>query len=204
MGLPAIADVAARHLFSDRDKMLEQGVPEVTVNHILRIRSAYSHWLQFPSKKDADIVQMIMRTEGISTSQAYQDLRLVKALLGDLNRASKDWHLFRFNERIMKAADKAEASGDWRALVAALDKYAKYNKLDKEDDRTPDYDKIVPMTLAFTDDPEAAGFSRIPNHRERIRKVKEKYWTEEVQDVEYEDIDANIDDIFNSHAKRQD
>ena len=96
MPLPSIADAAQQYLFTDRDKMIRSGVPEATINHIIRIRDVYSYWLQFPQKKDREIVGELMRRGNIQRSAAYEDLRLIKQLLGDLNKVSKDYARYRF------------------------------------------------------------------------------------------------------------
>lgn len=89
MPLPSIADAAQQYLFTDRDKMIRSGVPEATINHIIRIRDVYSYWLQFPQKKDREIVGELMRRGNIQRSAAYEDLRLIKQLLGDLNKVQR-------------------------------------------------------------------------------------------------------------------
>lgn len=126
MPLPSIADAAQQYLFTDRDKMIRSGVPEATINHIIRIRDVYSYWLQFPQKKDREIVGELMRRGNIQRSAAYEDLRLIKQLLGDLNKVSKDYARYRFLQMVERAYEVAENSGDARSMVAAADKLGKY------------------------------------------------------------------------------
>lgn len=196
MPLPSIADAAQQYLFTDRDKMIRSGVPEATINHIIRIRDVYSYWLQFPKKKDREIVSELMRRGNIQRSAAYEDLRLIKQLLGDLNKVSKDYARYRFLQMVERAYEVAENSGDARSMVAAADKLGKYMGLAEADEVDKGYDKIPVQIFAVTDNPEVIGLKRLPNARDRIKAMKQKYWNEEIVDVEAEEVDYDIDSIF--------
>ncbi|WP_289646098.1 hypothetical protein [uncultured Duncaniella sp.] len=196
MPLPSIADAAQQYLFTDRDKMIRSGVPEATINHIIRIRDVYSYWLQFPQKKDREIVGELMRRGNIQRSAAYEDLRLIKQLLGDLNKVSKDYARYRFLQMVERAYEVAENSGDARSMVAAADKLGKYMGLAEADEVDKGYDKIPVQIFAVTDNPEVIGLKRLPNARDQIKAMKQKYWNEEIVDVEAEEVDYDIDSIF--------
>lgn len=196
MPLPSIADAAQQYLFTDRDKMIRSGVPEATINHIIRIRDVYSYWLQFPQKKDREIVCELMRRGNIQRSAAYEDLRLIKQLLGDLNKVSKDYARYRFLQMVERAYEVAENSGDARSMVAAADKLGKYMGLAEADEVDKGYDKIPVQIFAVTDNPEVIGLKRLPNARDQIKAMKQKYWNEEIVDVEAEEVDYDIDSIF--------
>lgn len=195
MPLPSIYETALEHLFSDEDKMLKAGLPKATVGHLVRLRSAYSLWLRFPSKRDREIVGFLMQ-QGVGQSTAYEDLRVLKMLLGELQRTSKDFHRYKVLRMLDAAYEKASASGNTRDMVAAADKMGKYTQLDKEDQRDRGYDKIIPQVFVFTDDPAVIGLERMPNFREKIRKAKQDYWIEDTELIEAEDVDARLDDIF--------
>lgn len=196
MPLPSIADAAQQYLFTDRDKMIRSGVPGATINHIIRIRDVYSYWLQFPQKKDREIVGELMRRGNIQRSAAYEDLRLIKQLLGDLNKVSKDYARYRFLQMVERAYEVAENSGDARSMVAAADKLGKYMGLAEADEVDKGYDKIPVQIFAVTDNPEVIGLKRLPNARDQIKAMKQKYWNEEIVDVEAEEVDYDIDSIF--------
>lgn len=55
---------------------------------------------------------------------------------------------------------------------------------------------LVPMMLRFTDDPSVIGIPRMPDSREKIKKMKEQYWSEATEEVDFEEVDAGLDDIF--------
>lgn len=196
MPVPAIIDVAHQYLFADIDKMQAANLPDVTIKHLIRLRDIYNFWLNFPSKRDRDIVAELRQRHGLGETAARDDLRLVKVLLGDMARTTKDYHRYRFNEMIQRAYDKADKQNNPRDMVAAAAQYARYNQLDKDDERANIIDRVVPIILSFTDDPEVIGITRMPNFREKIKAVKERYWTDQVKDVEFEEIDANLDEIF--------
>ena len=196
MPLPAIIDVAREHLFDDADKLRRDGVPQATIDHIVRLRDVYSYWLQFPDKRDRDIVAELKRRGGIGDTQARSDLRLVKTLIGDLQQSTKNYHRYRVVEMLRRAYDKAAAVGDARSMVAAADKIGKYTNLDKEDDHDMRYDLIKPQSFRFTDDPSVIGIEPLPGFREKIKEVKSRYWTDQTDYVEFEEIDFNEDELF--------
>ena len=138
----------------------------------------------------------IQQSYGLQTTQAYADLRIVKALLGDLQKATKEYHRYRFIEMVNAAYEMARINRDAKSMVAAADKYAKYTQLDKEDLVDRGFDKIIIQPFKPTDDPSVAGFKPVPNIREKIQKKISQYWNEEVQEVEYEAVEFNEDDIF--------
>ena len=194
--LPSILDSAKNHLFSDVDTMQRDGLSPITQHHLLRLRDIYNHWLQFPQAGDLDIIAYIQKSFGLQSNQAYADLRLVKALLGDLQKTTKEYHRYRFIEMVSEAYQMARAAGDTKSMVAAADKYAKYTQLDKEDLVDRGFDKIIIQPFKPTDDPSVAGFKPVPNIREKIQKKIASYWNEEIEEVEFETVEFNEDEIF--------
>lgn len=196
MPLPAIIDTAREHLFDDRDALAKAELPAATIAHIIRLRDVYTYWLQFPTKKDREIVAELKRRGNIGDTQARTDLRLIKVLLGDLQKCTKDYHRYRFIEMITRTYNRASDAGDISSMVKAAAMYAKYTQLDKEDDRDARYDLIQPQKFVFTDDPRVIGIEPLPDFREKIRKKKDQYWTEQTEEVEFEEIDFDQDELF--------
>ena len=128
-------------------------------------------------------------------------MRLVKALLGDLQKTTKEYHRFRFIEMVNAAYEMARVNHDARSMVAAADKYAKYTQLDKEDLVDRGFDKIIIQPFKPTDDPSVAGFKPVPNIRERIQKKIASYWSDEIQEVEYETVEFNEEELFKVKPK---
>lgn len=201
MALPAISDIAHQHLFSDHDKMVAAGLPAPTIRHLERLRDIYNYWLAFPSKRDRDIVAELRYRYGIGDTVAREDLRLIKTLLGDFQRVSKEYIRYRVTQMCERAYEKAEAANDPRNMVAAAKELAKAHKLDKEDERASIIDRVVPVVLSFTDDPTVIGISRMPDFREKIKAAKDRYWAEATEEVDYEEIDADLESLFKPKLK---
>lgn len=197
MPIPKTLQVCRESLFDDVDKMREKGVPAVLQERILRIRDMYNIWVNYPSKKDKEIVMELQQRYDIHKSAAYEDVSILKTLLGDLNKASKEFHRFQFNHMIRNAYDMAERRKDPKAMVAAADKYAKYNKLDKEDVQDNPWEIIAVQPFEPTSDPSVLGIKPIPNIKEKIAQKLKQYWNEDIQDITYDEADFNEDDVFN-------
>lgn len=198
MPLPAIIDTARDHLFADVQDMQRAGLPLATQEHIFRLRDLYNFWLQHPRIKDKEIILKLQQDYKLGKSQAYSDLSILKLLLGEFQKTSKDYHRYRFIEMINEAYEVARVNKDAKAMATAADKYAKYTQLDKEDEINFDYDKIAVQAFVPTDDPSVAGFKPIPNLREVIRNTIKKYEKEceYIEFVEVEEADFTPDNIF--------
>ena len=179
-------DICVQHLYDDVSK-LSHLAPQQR-DKLLRIRSGYTIMLDFPSKKDREIIQHLQNQFGIERSAAYEDLRLIKDLLGSINRQSKDWHRFKFNNMIQKSYEMAELKNDPDSMVKASNTYGKYNQLDKEDAERIPWEEIIPQLYEPTDDPTVLGIKRVPNIREKIAAMKNKYMGD-IEDVTYEEMD---------------
>lgn len=199
--IPATLDVALEHLFSSTDEMQNARIPEIIQKRILRIRDLYTFWLNYPNTKDVDIVRELRKRYGISQNIAYQDLRIIKTLLGEINKSSRDFYRYKFNKMIERAYEVADRKGDAKAMAAASAAYGKFNKLDKEDPQDLGYDKIIPQNFEITDDPSILGYKKIPDVKERINKII-KEMGQDIQDVQYEEVEFNEEDIFKLPNKK--
>lgn len=199
--IPATLDVALEHLFSSTDEMQNAHIPEIIQKRILRIRDLYTFWLNYPNTKDVDIVRELRKRYGISQNIAYQDLRIIKTLLGEINKSSRDFYRYKFNKMIERAYEVADRKGDAKAMAAASAAYGKFNKLDKEDPQDLGYDKIIPQNFEITDDPSILGYKKIPNVKERINKIINEMG-QDIQDVQYEEVEFNEEDIFKLPNKK--
>jgi len=99
---------------------------------------------------------------------------------------------------VLNAYDLAEKNEDTRNMVAAADKYAKYNQLDKEDAYKIPWDEIVPQRFEPTSDPTVIGIKAVVNIKEKIEAMKNKYIQDIAEDIEYEDVDFDEDALFNA------
>ncbi len=82
--------------------------------------------------------------------------------------------------------------------------YAKFNRIDLEDEQAVPYDLIVVQPFTATDDPSVLGIKPIPNIQEKIQKMIAKYRAEtiDIEDVEYEEADLEEDVLFNGEGER--
>lgn len=202
MPVPATIDVCQKYLFADLDEMSADGLPEVIQQRLLRLRDMYNFWLQFPRKKDLEIVAELELRYKVSKSTAYEDIRIIKRLLGDLAKTTKDYHRYKFCQMIDETYEMAKRIKDARAMGAAANYYGKYTQLDKEDILDKGYDKIVVQPFEPTDDPSVLGIKAIPNIREKIKSKIQQYWSEDIEDVEFEEVEFNEDEVFNTKLKK--
>lgn len=197
MALPATIKVCQTDLFTAENE-LRAKYDDITVHRILRIRSSYSYVLANPDVTDRQLVERAVLEFGISQSAAYNDLAIVKSLLPLLSQASRDFHRWRANEMLLETYRMAKARKDTKTMERAASSYAKYNRVDLEDEQLLPYDEIVVQPFTATDDPTPLGIKPIPNIQERIKRMIEKYTAEsiDIQDVEYEEYDLEEDELF--------
>ena len=195
MSKSATLELCRQNLYADIDKM--SAVPANIRERILRIRSAYTYWNEYPSKKDKEIALHIMQQSGVEKSTAYDDVRLIKDLLGSINRQSKDWHLYQVNAWLDEAVEMARKKKNEDAIIKAAKVKVTANQLDKKDETEFPWDEIKPQQFIITSDPTVIGVKRIPNLKDVITKLFAKYKEDidMVEDVTYEEID--LDPIMN-------
>lgn len=182
--------ICHRHLFDDVDVMEKHKVSSQMITRIKRIRAIYTTWNDYPLKKDKEMRDRLIKEYGISQSEAYEDIKIIKQLLGDINSSTKAFHRFRANKMFEEAYDQAKIKKNPIAMVMAGDKYAKYNQLDKEDSLEYPWEEIIPQMFLPTSDPTVIGIKPVSNIAERIQKMKQKYETD-IEDVDYIEIGVN-------------
>lgn len=197
MPLPATINVCQTDLFTAENE-LRAKYDEITVQRVLRIRDLYSYVIANPDTKDRQFVERAVSMFKVSQSCAYNDLAIIKALLPMLSKASRDFHRWRANEMLLETYRMAKARKDTKTMERAASSYAKYNRVDLEDEQLIPYDEIVVQPFTATDDPTPLGIKPIPNIQDRIKKMLEKYTAEsiDIQDVEYEEYDLEEDELF--------
>ena len=88
-------------------------------------------------------------------------------------------------------------------MEKAASSYAKFNRIDLEDEQTVPYDLIVVQPFTASDDPSVLVIKPIPNIREKIQKMIAKYRVEtiDIEDVEREEADLEEDVWFNDEIE---
>lgn len=198
MPLPATIDVCSVDLFSPECD-LRAKYDDLTVARVLRIRDVYTYLLANPESKDKELVDRIVATSGISKSAAYSDLAIVKSLLPMLTKASRDFHRWRANEMFLETYRMAKARKDTKTMERAASAYAKYNRVDLEDEMAIPYEEIVIQPFTATNDPTVLGIKPIPNIKARIKSLEEQYAKDfaDIEFIECEEVDLEEDELFN-------
>ena len=190
-------DVCRVDLFTAEDE-LRQRYPEVIVARVLRVREEYNWFISNPDAKDRQFIDNAVSRFGISKVLAYSDLAIVKAMLPHLSQASRDFHRYRYNEMILETFQMAKKRKDTKTMEKAASSYAKFNRVDLEDEQAVPYDLIVVQPFTATDDPSVLGIKPIPNIQERIDALLKKYQAEniDIEDIEFEEADLEENVLF--------
>lgn len=196
MAMPNTLDICRKHFMSDVSSMKQDNVPDIIIDRILRMRAVYGLWVKTPSLLKRDLVEVLTSQYGIRESQAYEDLKIVDVMVGDMNDNSKAFHRYRFTSGIMKAIELAEKKKDLKALGVLWDKYAKYHKLDQEDINEVEWgEKVINPFLRLELDASAIGFKKIPNLLKKIPQLEKKFLPRiEEFEQEKEELEVGYED----------
>ena len=199
-----ILEICSKDLFTAGNELLEKYNPEQT-QRVLRLRDMYNYYISNPDSKDRQFIDTAISRFGISKSQAYSDLTILKTLLPMLGSASREFHRFRFNEMILETYQMAKARKDTKTMEKAAASYAKFNRVDLEDEQALPYDMIVVQPFTATSDPRVLGIKPIPNIDEKIAAMLRKYRQEsmDIDDVEFEECDLEEDELFNPKPSQE-
>ena len=202
---PSTLEICRIDLFTAKDE-LQQRYADGIVERIMRIRDEYNWFLSNPDSKDRQFVEQAVSRHGVSRMQAYNDLAVVKALLPHLAQASRDFHRYRYNEMILETYQMAKKRKDTKTMEKVASSYAKYNRVDLEDEQAVPYDLIVVQPFTATDDPTVLGIKPIPNINERIHALLKKYQAEnmDIEDVEFEEPDLELPSLFPENIEDED
>lgn len=197
MSNPSTLEICRLDLFTAEDELRER-YPDSIVTRVLRVREEYNWFLSNPDAKDRQFVENAVSRFGISKSLAYNDLGIVKMLLPHLSQASRDFHRYRYNEMILETYQMAKKRKDAKTMEKAASSYAKFNRVDLEDEQAVPYDLIVVQPFTATDDPSVLGIKPMPRLQERIQELLHKYQAEniDIADIEYEEADLEESALF--------
>jgi len=190
MPRPTTLETCRLHLYSDIDS-----IPAAYQERIKRIRVGYTQWYEFPTQSETEIRDHLMNEFDIAKSTAYEDIQIIKILLGDIKNPSKEWIRFQVNAMLDAAYKVAKYNDDAKGMAIAAGNKAKYNMLHLPDAEPLPFDQIVIQPFEPTDDPTPLGLKKDPDIREKKRKMLEKYQAEiEIIDVPYEELAQQPDD----------
>lgn len=192
MSLPVNIDQYAEFLPVDSSELRLQMVPEDTIMRVERLRELSSYWRSYPSTSPKELVSRCMQLFHVGKSQAYDDIHLLKILIGNLEATTKEFARWRVNQMIEEDRQAARRDGDWRAVASMQKNYILNNQTDKPD--TPDmaFDKIVPLQIEPTDDPSVLGIKAPKNLRARRDKLI-KQFSKDDEYTEYSEVPSTDD-----------
>lgn len=178
------------HLFADNDKLpaeIQLSPTEIKIRE--RYQNVFSYWLSKPTLSDAQIIHYMRSELGMSHRNAQRDIFNVKILLGNVRNANKEWQRYKLIHIIDKAIAIAETNGNSKDMILAADKLGKYTQLDKPDAIHIPWDEIIPWEIEPTGDVSVLGIKPIPNLKEVQRKMRKKYNSTLIEEVEFEVVD---------------
>ena len=190
MPFPAIQDIIQTDLFTAEDALREK-YPAASVDRLLRIRAMHNWLISNPEAKDKEFVDECISRYNVSKTLAYDDLRIIKAVLPNITKASRDFHRLKYNEMILETYQMAKKRKDTKTMERAATSYAKFNNVNIEDEQSVPYDMIVVQPFTATQDPSVLGIKPIPNIEKKISQLIEKYRAEsiDIDDIEFEEPD---------------
>lgn len=160
-----------------------------------RIQTTYSFWLDKPTLTDANIRDYIMVNFGLSRSKAYEQISLLKMLLGSVPQASKEFYRYKANYILDQAHAAAIAGNDRKAkaLTKIAEAIAYNNRTNEQEDIGLPFDEIVPKDQSFTTDPSVLGIVPQPGLHEKASKLLKKYQDDfELDGREYDQYEEDI------------
>ena len=197
MPLPKIIDVCRADLFS-AESDLEQKYDVKTVNHLMRIREEYQWTLANPDQPDRAFVDKFAAQFKLTERAIYADLAVIKQMLPALQSSSREWHRWKANQMLLETYQQAKRRHDTKTMERAAASYAKFNRVDLEDEQVIPYEQIVVQPFTATSDPSVLGIKPIPDIDEVVKRLTEKYRQEtlDIEDVEYEEADLEEESLF--------
>lgn len=199
-GQKNINEVVRVDLFTDLPELQKKYSPAVS-DRIVRLRDMYNWILENPSLPDREFVAVDMGRYGLKKTMAYSDLQVLKLLLPEFHKTARDYARWKYNEMILETYKMAKSRKDTKSMERAASSYAKFNKVDVDENTEMPFDLIVVQPFTATDDPSVLGIKRTPNIRERIKTLIDKYRQEsiDIEDVEYEEADLEEEELFDKY-----
>ncbi len=166
-------DKIQKELFSPPDEKTDLAPNYKVIK--ARLLKGFTFWLENPHLPESKIVNFLQNTCNISRTQAYQDLKNIKILLGNVRNASKEWYRHMVIEMCRSAYNIAKIKRDAKAMALAADKIGKYAKLDKEEDDPLPWDQLVPPNFEPKPDVEILGIKPVSNIDEYRKNLRSKF-----------------------------
>lgn len=154
-----------------------------------RIMATYTLMLSKPMLTDKEIRKFLKDEFGLTVTESITVVHYTKVALGSVRNANKEWYRYVVAEGFKEIYRKACEAGDLDAQNVALDKLAKYMKLDKEEGESLPWDQIIPPEILMTGDVTEVGpFKRVKNLDTKIQQLMSRYAVDAEEEEQYESI----------------
>lgn len=197
MPLPTNLDDYSKYIVMNDDELKTLPINPAVIQRVHRLRGLYAYWLQFPDKFERDILQQDMALFGVGRAQAYDDVRLVQVILGNMQQAARNFMRWKINQDLEQDLRAARRAGDHKSVAAIEKVRVMNNRTDKEDEPNTNYERIPNLGISFTDNPKVLGIEGYDN-AEKLRKdvntLNKKYSREVEKESEYTDYEEVDDD----------
>lgn len=187
MPLPVNIDDYSTYLSQDSDDLRANNVPDAVILRVERLRELCAYWREYPNTSQSDMVGRCMKNFGVSQSKAYDDMHLLRILIGNLEATTKEFARWRVNQMIEHDIEKAREAGDWKSVASMQKNYIANNQTDKPDTADKAFDRIIPQPFEPTDDPSVVGIKSVKNMRELRDKLIRRY-SKEDEYTSYEEV----------------
>lgn len=168
------AEKIERNLFSDHGNQVILTPKEQEIQ--ARYKGIFTMWLNKPELRESKIVEWAMKAFHIEKSAAWRDVSAVKAILGNVRNASKEWQRYMVIDMLKTAYELAKTQKDPKAMAIAADKLGKYTKLDQEEGEPMPWDQIIPPTFEPVGEIEVLDQSLVDSDIEEKRaRLRAKY-----------------------------
>lgn len=180
-------ELIQQHLMEDYDTA-KLYLSETQLQIRERLSAGYTHWIENPTTPDSKIVTFLRENYGLSQRQAYADVNAIRAILGNVKNAHKEWHRFVVIEMCKQAYEMAKDAQDAKGMAMAADKLGKYTRCDQVDEDQLPWDQLIPPNFEPSTDVSILGFKHDPELDHKRAALRRKYMPE-TEDVDVEIID---------------
>ena len=197
MPLPANLDEYSKYIVMNDDELRKEPINPAVIQRVHRLRGLYAYWLQFPDKFERDILQQDMALFGVGRAQAYDDVRLVQIILGNMQQATRNFMRWKINQDLEQDLRAARRAGAHKSVASIEKVRVMNNRTDKEDEPDTNYDRIPLFGVVFTSNPKALGIEGYDNEaslRKDIDTMNRKYSRDiEKEYTDYEEVNEDGD-----------
>ena len=175
-----LLNTVEQYLFSSVEELQKAKIPQPQRDRLFRLREMYFFWREHPRMAERDVVAEIRRRYKLGLSSAYEDVRLIKMVVGKMTQTPIEYHRWQFLAKFDQTWEMAVLKQDTRTMERLLNTYGKYTRLGEDEKENIPYSDIIPPFLEITTDATVAGFKPLPNAREIAAKLEKRY----IQEIE--------------------